>query len=114
MTFKPSFFISAMIAFSVLWGQSSLGATDIKNTSAMSSTAIEKQSNNATISGPININKATLEEFKTIKGLGQTKAQAIITYREKNGPFAQITDLQKVPGIGPKIFEKIQSELSLN
>lgn len=62
---------------------------------------------------PININTADLATIENIKGLGPTKAQAIVDYRTKNGNFQTVQDLQKVPGIGPKLFEKIQSQVTV-
>lgn len=62
---------------------------------------------------PININTATLDALENIKGLGPTKAQAIVDYRNKNGNFQTLQDLQKVPGIGPKLFDKIQSQVTI-
>ncbi len=55
----------------------------------------------------ININTASTEEIAAIPGLGEKKSQAIIKFREKNGPFAKIEDLKRVDGIGDKLFEKI-------
>ncbi|MFN7096375.1 MAG: ComEA family DNA-binding protein, partial [Gammaproteobacteria bacterium] len=60
-----------------------------------------------------NINTATLDTLENIKGLGPTKAQAIVDYRNKNGNFQTLQDLQKVPGIGPKLFDKIQSQVTI-
>lgn len=56
----------------------------------------------------ININTATLEELDSLPGIGEGKAAEIIKYRENNGPFHAIEDIQNVPGVGPKIFETIQ------
>lgn len=61
----------------------------------------------------ININTATLEELDSLPGIGATKAAEIIAYREQNGPFAAIEDIQNVPGIGPKIFETIQDRITI-
>ena len=56
---------------------------------------------------PVNINTADAQTLsKNIKGVGLKKAQAIITYREKNGEFKKIEDLKKVKGIGTKLLEK--------
>lgn len=49
----------------------------------------------------VNINTASKDELDGLKGIGPTKAQAIVDYRTKNGPFNSVDDLQKVPGIGP-------------
>lgn len=59
---------------------------------------------------PVNINTATIEELKTINGIGESKAQAIINYREEHGSFDSIEKLKEVKGIGDKTFEKLQSE----
>ena len=53
----------------------------------------------------ININTASADELKDLKGIGEKKAAAIIEFRETNGNFKQPEDLMKVPGIGPKTFK---------
>lgn len=61
----------------------------------------------------VNVNTATKEQLDSLKGIGPTKAQAIIDYRTKNGPFKSIDDLEKVPGIGPATLKEIRGEVSL-
>lgn len=61
--------------------------------------------------GKVNINKATLDELKTISGIGDTRAQSIIDYRDKNGKFEKIEDIMNVSGIKETIFEKIKDEI---
>ncbi len=61
----------------------------------------------------ISINKATVEEFMTLDGVGEAKAKTIVEYREKNGPFKSIEDIQKVKGIGATMYEKIKDRLTL-
>lgn len=56
----------------------------------------------------ININTASVEEIAAIPGLGEKKSEAIVKFREKNGPFAKAEDLKRVDGIGDKLFEKIK------
>jgi competence protein ComEA len=60
----------------------------------------------------VNINTATKEELSSIKGVGEKRAQEIIDYRTKNGPFKTVDDLQKVPGIGPGLMKQIRSQIS--
>ncbi len=60
--------------------------------------------------GKININTATLEELLTIPGIGETKAEAILEYRETQ-KFQSIEDIQKVNGIGSSTFEKIKDSI---
>lgn len=61
----------------------------------------------------VNVNTGDLQALETIKGLGPSKAQAIVDYRNKNGHFQTIQDLAKVPGIGPKLLAKIQPQISV-
>jgi len=60
----------------------------------------------------VNINTATKEELTSLKGVGDKRAQEIIDYRTKNGPFKTVDDLEKVPGIGPGIMKQIRSEVT--
>ena len=65
----------------------------------------------ATKEGKVNINTATVEELKTLKGVGEKKAEAIIEYRKKNGSFKTKEDLMKVRGIGKKLFESFEERI---
>ncbi|MDM5302568.1 helix-hairpin-helix domain-containing protein [Bacillus subtilis] len=62
---------------------------------------------------PVNINTATLEELQGISGVGPSKAEAIIAFREENGRFQTIEELTKVSGIGEKSLEKIKSSITV-
>ena len=66
------------------------------------------------VSQKININNATQSELESLPGIGEIKALQIITYREENGFFESIDQIQKVPGIGIKIFEKIQALITVS
>lgn len=59
----------------------------------------------------ININTADEAQLITLTGIGATRAQAIIAYREKNGPFAAIEDIMNVQGIKEGTFAKIKDEI---
>lgn len=61
----------------------------------------------------LSINKATLEEFTKLPGIGEAKAQDIINYREANGEFKSIEDLKNISGIGESIFAKIKDLITL-
>lgn len=63
-------------------------------------------------SNKISLNKATLEELMTLKGIGESKAKSIIEYREKT-PFKSIEELLNVKGIGKAMFEKIKANISI-
>lgn len=64
-------------------------------------------------SGLVDINTANQAELETLSGIGPVLAAEIITYRETEGDFNTIEDLQKVPGIGPATFEKIQAWITV-
>ncbi|NDJ54016.1 MAG: ComEA family DNA-binding protein [Chloroflexi bacterium] len=57
--------------------------------------------------GPININTANQEELEALPGIGPSLAERIIAYREENGPFETIEEIQDVSGIGPSIFDEL-------
>ena len=61
----------------------------------------------------ININTANKEQLMKISGVGKTKAEAIIAYREKNGDFKKKEDITKVRGIGKATFEKIKDKIEV-
>jgi len=56
----------------------------------------------------LNINKASVEALMQLKGIGQSYAERIVDYREKNGSFEKIEDIMKIKGIGAKTFESIK------
>ena len=60
----------------------------------------------ASFAEPININTADKETLMTISGVGEKKAEAIINYREKNGPFKSVDDLSNIKGIGAGTLDK--------
>ena len=62
----------------------------------------------------VNINTASKEELVTLNGVGEKRAQSIIDYRTKNGPFKTVDDLGKVPGIGPGIMKQIKPQISVS
>lgn len=61
--------------------------------------------------GKININTASKEELKTLPGIGDAKADSIISYRESNGGFQSIEDLMNVEGIKEGVFNKIKDNI---
>ena len=63
--------------------------------------------------GKVNLNTADLEELMTLTGIGQTRAEAIITYREEEGAFQAPEDIMKVDGIKEGIYEKLKDEITV-
>ena len=60
-----------------------------------------------TITFPIDINRAGIDEFSALPGIGDVLARRILDYREENGKFAAVEDLLNVKGIGKLRFEEI-------
>lgn len=64
------------------------------------------------IAGPVNVNSADAKTLaRELQGVGMAKAEAIISYREKNGPFKGADDLAKVKGLGKKLIDQNKSNL---
>ena len=61
----------------------------------------------------VNVNTATQSELEAVKGLGPAKAKAIIDYREANGGFKNINELDKVKGFGKSTIDKLKGELTV-
>ena len=64
-------------------------------------------------SGLVNLNTATKEELMTLKGIGESKAEDIIRYREKSGGFKKIEDIMKISGIMENGFQKIKDSFTV-
>jgi len=66
-------------------------------------------------SGKLDLNAADAPTLqRVLSGVGETKAKAIVTYRETNGPFASIDELLEVKGIGKAILDKNREKLQVN
>lgn len=61
----------------------------------------------------VNINTASREELMTLKGIGESRADDIIAYRESNGAFGRIEDIMKVSGIKTSLFNKIKDRITV-
>lgn len=62
----------------------------------------------------VNINTAGIDELTTLNGIGEKKAQAILTYREEQGLFGTLEDIKNIPGIGDKTFENLKPFITIN
>ncbi len=63
--------------------------------------------------GLVNINTATVQELTTLTGIGESRALAIIAYREENGLFQSIDGIKKVTGIKDGLFERIKNQITI-
>jgi competence protein ComEA len=67
------------------------------------------------LADPVNINTADARTLaKELNGIGLSRAQAIVDYREKNGPFKNADDLAKVKGIGMKVVEQNRANIRVD
>ncbi len=103
------------------WKISVILATLAATIALPSAYAADKAAANATAApaasmqaSTINVNSASVDQLSTIKGLGPKKAQAIIDYRQQNGPFKSVSELGNVPGIGDKLLASITPYVNAN
>ena len=66
------------------------------------------------LAAKLNVNTASAEELEALSGVGPAKAEAIVEYRQTNGPFASVEDLALVSGIGDKTVEQLRSDIDVN
>jgi len=98
--------ISAITLGIILLGNASIGHA--KETSVTQSTQVK-----AVKQQVVNLNKSTLEQLVTLKGVGQTRAQSIVVYRQQMGDFKSINELTNISGIGDKIVNDNKARLTL-
>lgn len=63
--------------------------------------------------GRVNINTADASKLQELNGIGEARAQAIISHRENIGAFQSVEDIKQVEGIGDGIFDKIKDQISV-
>lgn len=63
--------------------------------------------------GKVNLNEAGREELMSLPGIGESKAEAILSYREAKGGFQKIEELMEIPGIKEGIFRKLEERITI-
>ena len=89
--------------------ESNVYSSDQESVSSVNSRSTDNSGNFE----PININTAAVSELITLDGIGESRAKAIIEYREANGGFKSVDELTKVSGIGEKTLEKNRSRITV-
>lgn len=87
------------------------GMTDNADTSWLKLTVMGREE--ASSPQKIDINRAEAWLLAALPGIGETRAQAIVQYRQKNGPFRDVNELLKVPGMGNTIFAGIKDLITV-
>lgn len=95
-------------------GDGGTGSQENGSISGGSKTDASGGGSSTSSAGKVNINTASREELKTLNGIGDTRAESILSYREQNGPFQTIEDLMKVDGIKEGVFNKMKDSISVN
>lgn len=73
----------------------------------------DKDDSGSSLQEIININTATVSDFDKLPGIGASKAETIVQYREEHGNFNKIEDLKEISGIGEALFEKIKDYITV-
>ena len=89
------------------------GVTPSTETITETAAAVAADNADNNVPGPIDLNTAGRPQLESLPGIGPSRAQAIIAYREQNGPFLAAEELTAVSGIGSGIYENLQSLITV-
>jgi competence protein ComEA len=65
------------------------------------------------VTGKLNLNTATVDQLMLLPGVGPSKAERVVAWRSKHGPFKRVADLRKVKGFGYKTLKKLEANLDI-
>ncbi|MBP2170154.1 competence protein ComEA [Erwinia toletana] len=89
-------------------------AAESQSALAEPKTLTDNNADAASEQGTVSINRASAEELAAaMNGVGLKKAESIVSYREKYGPFSDVEQLKEVPGIGSALVERNAARLKL-
>ena len=71
-------------------------------------------SSGRTADSKVNINTADVSQLQQLSGIGQTRAEAIVAYRDEHGAFSKVEDIMKVSGIKNALFEKMRDDITVD
>jgi competence protein ComEA len=101
--------VYALLGGATVWGQQPTDTTP----SAGKTTPAAASKEAPAAAAKVNLNTADQATLVSVKGIGKKRAQAIIEYREKNGPFKTVDDLTKVKGIGDKQLAQLKDQVTV-
>ena len=109
MSVAAAALVYTLLGGTTVWGQQPAGTAA---PAGMAAPAAAPKKAPAAV-GAVNINTADEATLESLKGIGKTRAQAIVEYRQKNGPFKSVDDLGKVKGIGDKRLGKLKDQVTV-
>jgi comEA protein len=80
---------------------------------ALSSVSVLAQKSGPAVTEKVNLNTATVEQLRTLPGIGPAMAKLIVEHRTKAGKFTRIEEIMNIKGIGEKKFQKIKDRLTV-
>ena len=115
MTKKLPLFVIMLVSLAlvVCTGSAVFSAGKDKGKPAAPSDPAQGSSEQQPVPAPVNLNQAGAEELQKLPGVGPKIAEEIVKYREANGPFTAVEDLIKVKGIGAAKFQRIRQRVSV-
>lgn len=106
---------AVLIGYNLFFVKEPQAVVLLETDASSAQTTTSTDSGYVTPAGKVNINTATAEELsEALDGIGITLAQRIVAYRDANGPFTDINQLQNVSGIGEKRFATIRDSITIS